>query len=82
MQAAEGWEGGEDETDCSFRGFAVVEERNTAVVCGVKWFFFFFLSFFPYSTGLNMFIGQGKYTVEKGKLNIQEREGMIHRASS
>lgn len=34
MQAAEGWEGGEDETDCSFRGFAVVEERNTAVVCG------------------------------------------------
>lgn len=46
MQAAEGWEGGEDETDCSFRGFAVVEERNTAVVCGVKWFFFLLLSFF------------------------------------
>lgn len=73
LQAAEGWEGGEDEkTDCSFRGFAVVEkERNTAEVREVKWFFF--LLFFLYSTGSNMFIGQGKYTVETGKLNIQER---------
>lgn len=41
---------------------------------------FCFFSF--YNTGLNIFIGQGKDPVERGRLNIQEGERIIHRASS
>lgn len=41
-----------------------------------------FVFFSLYSTGFNIFIGQGKDPVERGRLNIQEREVIIHRASS